>query len=58
MVLLFEYFSCYFQGDISNLRMPCIVGGMNMPLFLALKCNTRGLSVAYKTPSPDTDEEM
>ena len=37
---------CY-QGEFSDLRVPCKVEGMDTPLILAVFCDVRGLSVTY-----------
>ncbi|XP_069130810.1 deleted in lung and esophageal cancer protein 1-like isoform X4 [Argopecten irradians] len=37
------------EGEISDVRIPCEVGGMEQLLFLGLFCDAKGLSVTYKT---------
>ena len=38
---------------MEDLRLPCTVGGMNRPIFLALFCQVKGLSVSYRTCNDD-----
>ncbi|XP_021361346.1 deleted in lung and esophageal cancer protein 1-like isoform X1 [Mizuhopecten yessoensis] len=37
------------EGEISDVRIPCEVAGMEQLLFLGLFCDAKGLSVTYKT---------
>ncbi|XP_033743778.1 deleted in lung and esophageal cancer protein 1-like isoform X2 [Pecten maximus] len=37
------------EGEISDVRIPCEVAGMEQVLFLGLFCDAKGLSVTYKT---------
>ncbi|XP_060064823.1 deleted in lung and esophageal cancer protein 1-like [Ylistrum balloti] len=37
------------EGEISDVRIPCEVAGMEQLLFLGLFCDAKGLSITYKT---------
>ena len=37
-----------FQGKISDVTLPCHIGGMEKPIFLLLKADVKGLKVTYK----------
>ena len=37
----------YYQGEFSDLRVPCKIEGMDTPLILAIFCDVKGLSVTY-----------
>ena len=34
---------------MEDLRVPCTIGGMSRPIYLALFCGVKGLSVSYRT---------
>ena len=36
-----------FQGDFSDLKIPCKVEGIDQPLIMALFCDVKGLAVQY-----------
>ncbi|KAL4222937.1 Deleted in lung and esophageal cancer protein 1 [Mactra antiquata] len=45
------------EGDFSELRIPCKVEGVKVPLILALYCDAKGLSVQYHV-SKDGSQKM
>ncbi|KAK3108686.1 hypothetical protein FSP39_013370 [Pinctada imbricata] len=36
------------EGEFSDLRLPCVVEGINKPLYLGLFCEVKGISVKYR----------
>ncbi|XP_013414779.1 deleted in lung and esophageal cancer protein 1 [Lingula anatina] len=48
-------FTAHKQGDISDLRIPCVIGGMEQALGLAVKAHVKGLCVSYRTAEEPED---
>ena len=44
------------QGELTDLRIPCEVGGMDKPLYLSLGAQVHGLSVTYRGHRHDHED--
>ena len=36
------------QGEFSDLRIPCVVEGIDLPLYLGIFCEVKGLSANFR----------
>lgn len=50
-------FTAFREGEFNELRVPCKVEGMDVPLILALYCNSKGLSVQYHVSKNGRDQQ-